>query len=87
KLEVGDFVTLDFGARVDGYNSDMTRTVVVGQASDRHREIYNLVLEAQLAAIDAIRPGVRAEDIDAIARKVMGDHAKYFGHGLGHGLG
>lgn len=87
KLEVGDFVTLDFGAQVDGYNSDMTRTVVVGAASERHREIYNLVLDAQLAAIDAIRPGVRAEDVDAVARKTMGDHAKYFGHGLGHGLG
>ena len=87
KLEVGDFVTLDFGACVDGYNSDITRTVIVGEATDRHREVYNTVLAAQLAAIEMIKPGVRAEDVDAKAREVMGDMAKYFGHGLGHGLG
>lgn len=89
KLEVGDFVTMDFGARLDGYNSDITRTVVVGEASDRHREVYELVLEAQIEALHAIRPGRPAKEVDQLAREILatGDLAKYFGHGLGHGLG
>ncbi|MGV3616266.1 MAG: M24 family metallopeptidase [Fimbriimonas sp.] len=89
KLEVGDFVTMDFGARVQGYNSDMTRTVVVGEANDRHKEVYELVLEAQIESLHAIRPGRLARDVDKIARDILGtrDLAKYFGHGLGHGLG
>jgi len=89
RLEVGDFVTMDFGARVGGYNSDITRTVVVGEASDRHREVYETVLEAQLEALHAIRPGHLARDVDRVAREILGtrDLAKFFGHGLGHGLG
>ncbi len=89
KLELGDFVTLDFGARVDGYCSDITRTVVVGKPTDRHNEVYNQVLKAQLASLDAMKPGVRAADVDAKAREVFDEIglAKYFGHGLGHGLG
>ncbi len=89
KLEVGDFVTMDFGARVDGYNSDITRTVVVGKATERHHEVYGAVLEAQLASLEAIRAGAKAKDVDANAREILGrkDLAKYFGHGLGHGLG
>lgn len=88
-LAVGDFVTLDFGAKLNGYNSDITRTVVIGEASERHREVYGLVLEAQLAALDAIRPGVLARNVDKVARDILAtkDLAKYFGHGLGHGLG
>lgn len=88
-LERGDFVTMDFGARVDGYNSDLTRTIVVGEATDRHREVYGQVLLAQRAALDAMRPGVRAADVDALARRVLDEKglASYFGHGLGHGLG
>lgn len=89
KLEVGDFVTMDFGAKVEGYCSDITRTVVVGEATDRHREVYNQVLKAQLAALEMMRPGVRAADVDRRAREVFDEIglAKYFGHGLGHGLG
>lgn len=89
KLEVGDFVTMDFGARVGGYNSDMTRTVVVGAATDRHKEVYETVLEAQLEVLHAIRPGALAKDVDRLAREILDtrDLAKYFGHGLGHGLG
>ena len=88
-LEVGDFLTLDFGAKLDGYNSDITRTVCIGEPSPRHREIYDAVLESQLAAIDALKPGANGRDVDAIAREVLAkkDLAKYFGHGLGHGLG
>jgi Xaa-Pro aminopeptidase len=89
ELALGDFLTMDFGAKLDGYNSDITRTVVIGKATDRHREIYDQVLKAQLASLDAIKPGVIAGDVDQIARTVLNEKefAKYFGHGLGHGLG
>lgn len=89
KLAIGDFVTMDFGARVEGYCSDITRTVVVGQASDRHREIYDLVLRAQLASLEMMRPGVLAADVDRRAREIFDEKglSKHFGHGLGHGLG
>jgi Xaa-Pro aminopeptidase len=88
-LENGDFVTMDFGVKLDGYCSDMTRTVVVGKGSDRTREVYNQVLKAQLASLAIMKPGAIAEDIDAKAREVFDEIelAKYFGHGLGHGLG
>jgi Xaa-Pro aminopeptidase len=87
KLERGDFLTLDFGCKVDGYCSDITRTVVVGEASDRHREVYATVLASQIAALEAMKPGIKAADVDRISREAMGDYAQYFGHGLGHGLG
>ncbi|MBN9502593.1 MAG: hypothetical protein BGO01_17665 [Armatimonadetes bacterium 55-13] len=89
KLEVGDFLTMDFGAKVEGYCSDITRTVVVGEATDRHREIYNQVLKAEVECINAIKPGVRAADVDTLARTILDEKglAQYFGHGLGHGLG
>lgn len=89
KLEVGDFVTLDFGAQVDGLCSDMTRTVVVGEATDRHREVYNQVLKAETSCIEMMKAGLEAKAVDAHARKVLDEKglAQYFGHGLGHGLG
>jgi Xaa-Pro aminopeptidase len=89
KLENGDFVTMDFGARVKNYNSDMTRTVVVGEATPRHKEVYEMVLEAQVEALHAIKPGVPVRDVDKLTRDILAtrDLAKYFGHGLGHGLG
>ncbi len=89
KLEVGDFVTLDLGARLDGYCSDITRTFVVGEATDRHREVYNQVLKAEMACIEAIKPGKKCVDIDRLARDILDEKglAQYFGHGLGHGLG
>lgn len=88
-LEAGDFVTIDCGANLDGYCSDITRTFVVGKASDRHRTVYEEVLRSQVAAIEAVHPGVTGRDVDAVARNILGetDLAKYFGHGLGHGLG
>jgi Xaa-Pro aminopeptidase len=88
-LEPGDFVTLDIGARLDGYCSDITRTFVVGQASERHREVYDAVLEAEQTAIAALRPGMTGKEADAVARDLLGSKslAQYFGHGLGHGLG
>ena len=88
-LENGDFVTIDCGAELDGYCSDITRTFVVGKASDRHREVYEQVLKAEKAAIDAARPGITGKELDAVARDLLGTAglAEYFGHGLGHGLG
>lgn len=88
-LEKGDFVKLDFGAYYQGYNSDLTRTVVLGQPSDKQREIYSVVLEAQLHALANIKPGMTGKEADALARDIItakgyGDH---FGHSLGHGLG
>jgi Xaa-Pro aminopeptidase len=79
----------DWGACVAGYRSDMTRTFAVGSFSRQMREIYEIVLEAQTAAIDAIRPGVGGKEVDAVARKIIGDagYGNYFGHGLGHGIG
>ncbi|GMV37990.1 MAG: aminopeptidase [Fimbriimonadales bacterium] len=89
KLQVGDFLTLDFGARVGGYCADITRTVVVGEASERHRTIYQAVLDAQRSAIEAMRPGRTGHEIDQVARDALAkyDLAQFFGHGLGHGLG
>ena len=90
RLEVGDLVVLDFGCVVDGYCSDMTRTVLVGsQVSPRVREVYELVLRAQETGVQAVRPGRRGQEVDAEARAVieqagLGEH---FGHGLGHGVG
>lgn len=89
RLEPGDFVTFDFGARFKGYCSDMTRTVVVGHASDKHKQIYDVVLRAQLAALEVIRPGVPAKQVDLAGRKVIEEagYGDYFGHGIGHGVG
>lgn len=86
-LEKGDFLTMDFGATLDGYHSDITRTVVIGSASAAHREVYDLVLKSQLGALAHMRPGVTRASCDARAREIMGDAAAEFGHSLGHSLG
>ncbi|MDF2571950.1 MAG: ypdF [Sporomusa sp.] len=88
-IEAGNFITIDFGAVFEGYHSDMTRTVVVGTATDKQREIYNIVLAAQLAGINAVKAGKTGKEVDQIARQVIDDagYSKYFGHGLGHGVG
>jgi Xaa-Pro aminopeptidase len=89
RLQQGDLVTFDFGAEADGYFSDITRTVCVGRPSARQREIHSLVLQAQQAAISAVRPGVACTVVDGAARDLIGGagHAKQFGHGTGHGVG
>lgn len=89
ELVPGDFVKLDFGACVDGYHSDMTRTVVLGAAAGWQREIYQLVAAAQAAGSEALAPGVRTGDVDAAARSVIADagYGERFVHGLGHGVG
>lgn len=87
-IQNGDLLTLDFGARVGGYASDITRTIGFGKISPELRELYQRVLDAQLMALDAIRPGVVCGDVDKVARDYL--EARYpgaFGHSLGHGVG
>jgi Xaa-Pro aminopeptidase len=88
-FEKGDFVLMDFGARKDGYCSDMTRTVVLGPANEEQEKIYELVLRSHLAGIAAVAPGAIGKEVDAAARKVIDDGGQghTFAHGLGHGVG
>jgi Xaa-Pro dipeptidase len=85
----GDVIKLDFGCVVDGYHSDMTRTITFGEADDRLRELHGLVLEAHLAGIEALRAGVTGGEVDEVARKVIEDagSGEAFAHSLGHGVG
>jgi Xaa-Pro aminopeptidase len=88
-LGEGRAIIIDMGARLDGYNADLTRTVVIGQPDERFRAIHATVLDAQQRAIAGVRPGVRAHQIDAIARDAItaAGHGEHFGHGTGHGIG
>ena len=89
KLAAGDFVTFDFGALYNGYCSDITRTVVLGKANSRQRQIYNTVLTAQSASIAVLRQGTLCSAADKAARAVIEEagYGEYFGHGAGHSLG
>jgi len=88
-VKTGEFLKMDFGARFGGYCSDMTRTVVVGKASEKHREIHTAVLAANRAGIDAVRAGVVGKDAHEVARSALdgAGFGEYFTHGLGHGVG
>ncbi len=88
-LVAGDFVTIDWGATVSGYNSDITRTYAIGAVTDKQREIYAIVLESQQRAIAAIAPGKTGKEIDAVARDYITEqgYGDAFGHSLGHSLG
>ncbi len=88
-LQAGDFLTLDFGAASAGYCSDMTRTVAIGHVTEEMEKVYNLVLEAQLASIAKIAPGVPCVEVDAAARDLIygAGYEGCFGHGTGHSLG
>lgn len=88
-IEKGDFVTLDFGVFYQGYCSDLTRTVVVGEPDEKQKEIYGLVLKAQLAVIERVKAGMSCKEVDEIARGIIGEagYRENFGHGLGHGIG
>ena len=83
------FLTMDFGAKRDGYCSDMTRTVVIGHADEEMKRVYQTVLNAQRAALDFLAEGVRCRDVDHAARQVITDagYGAYFTHSLGHGIG
>ncbi len=88
-LAAGDFVKLDFGAVVDGYHSDMTRTIVLGEPAQWQRDLYTLVATAQAAGTRAVRPGREVSAVDAAARTVIVEagYGEQFTHGLGHGVG
>jgi len=89
RIKKGDLVTFDFGAEANGYYSDITRTICVGRTSSRQQEIHELVLKAQAAAINYIRPGVSCKSVDDTARDIIrqAGHGEHFGHGTGHGIG
>lgn len=88
-FEKGDLVLLDFGSKIDGYCSDLTRTVALGPATDEQRALYDVVLAAHRAGSAGLAPGAPCADVDRAARAVIVDagHAERFGHGLGHGVG
>ena len=88
-LKAKQLVTFDFGALAGGYGSDLTRTVALGTMPRDLKDVYRICLEAQMAAVEAVGPGVRCRDVDAVARRIItrAGYGKYFNHGTGHGLG
>ena len=89
KIQKGEFVLMDFGAVFDGYHSDMTRTVCVGEPTAEMREIYEITLEAQKCCLDMLKSGIVCKDLDACARDYIAEkgYGEAFGHGLGHSVG
>lgn len=89
EIGAGELVVFDMGAELDGYCSDGTRTFATGDPGEEAREVYDLVLAAQLAALAAIRIGASGKEVDAVAREMIAEagHGDHFGHGLGHGVG
>ncbi|MCO1600063.1 M24 family metallopeptidase [Desulfosporosinus nitroreducens] len=89
RVQSGEFLTMDFGAIYQGYCSDITRTVFIGDPEDKHRQVYDTVLAAQRAGIQAVAPGRTGKEVDAVARAIIekAGYGDYFGHGLGHSVG
>ena len=89
KLKAGDLITIDFGAVVSGYHADTTRVFSLGRPTPKGEKIYNIVLEAQMAALEAVKPGVPCGEVDKAARDVIKacGYGEAFGHGTGHGVG
>lgn len=89
KIHQGELLTIDFGTRVEGYYSDETVTLAIGEVDRKLRQIFDIVLEAHDSALRAVRPGMALSDLDAIARDFieLKGYGSYFGHGLGHGVG
>jgi Xaa-Pro aminopeptidase len=89
KIEKKEPIVMDMGAKVDGYHSDLTRTICLGKPGKKLREVYEVVLRAQLAAEEQAKPGMTGQEVDAIARNVIAEagYGEHFGHGLGHGVG
>lgn len=89
KICDGDFITFDIGAVFEGYHSDMTRTIGIGNVTDEQIKIYNIVLKAHLAGLDAVKAGVSGYDVDKSARDIIKEagYGDYFGHSTGHGVG
>lgn len=88
-VEIGDFVTFDFGAICNGYHSDTTRTVVMGMANSWHREVYTVVEEAHYRGLKAAKPGITGKELDQLIREYITSrgYGQFFNHGLGHGVG
>ena len=89
RIKKGELVVVDMGALLNGYNSDETRTFAAGRPTAKQKEVYQVVRDAQAAAIEKIRPGVKASAVDLAARSLIAKagYGKYFGHGTGHGVG
>lgn len=89
EFQDGDFVVMDFGAQYQGYHADMTRTVAIGSVTDRHREVYAVVQEAQKRGCDAARAGMTCRELDDVTRNYISDKGfgDYYVHGTGHGIG
>jgi len=89
KISEGELVVFDFGAVYKGYRSDMTRTMVAGKPSEKQEKLFEVVLEAQQKAFEAIKPGAKAREADAVARRIIeaAGYGEFFVHGLGHGVG
>ena len=89
EVEIGDFITFDFGAVYDGYHSDMTRTVVLGMANSWHKEIYTIVEEAQWRGLKNAKPGITGAELDAVVWDYITSrgYGENYVHGLGHGIG
>lgn len=89
RVQSGEFLTMDFGAIYQGYCSDITRTIFIGDPEDKHRAVYETVLAAQRAGIQAVAPGRTGKEVDAVARTIIekAGYGDYFGHGLGHSVG
>ncbi|GHU49230.1 hypothetical protein FACS1894127_1970 [Clostridia bacterium] len=88
-IKTGDLLTMDFGAVIEGYCGDMTRTVAVGKVSPDQKRVYEIVLKAQVAALALVKAGVRCFDVDKAARDIITEagYGEYFVHGTGHGVG
>ncbi|EKN69853.1 proline dipeptidase [Neobacillus bataviensis LMG 21833] len=88
-IEAGDFVTMDYGAYYNGYVSDITRTVAVGEPNSKLKEIYDIVLEAQVRGMAGFKPGLTGKEADALTRDYITEKGfgEYFGHSTGHGIG
>jgi len=89
QLQNGDFLLIDFGVLKDGYCSDITRTFIIGEATEKQKEIYNIVLQSKTAGVEAVRSGVPLKTFDLAARKVIEDsgYGQYFNNRVGHGIG
>ena len=89
KIDEGELITIDMGANYQNYNSDITRTIIMGKENQKQKEIFSIVFEAQKAALNFLKPGVKCKEVDSVARDIITKkgYGKYFSHGLGHGVG
>lgn len=89
KISVGELIIIDMGANYQNYNSDITRTIIMGKENKKQKEIFSIVLKAQETALEFLKPGVKCKEVDWVARNIIekNGYGKYFGHGLGHGVG